>query len=292
MRRKAFYILLVMVIVGTACNKSEDNIPPSINLIKEAGYITGDTVLASGDEIMVRVQLLKGDLNITNFLINVYTDTVSTYFDTGMNTENLVWEGKFIKTVAQTEDWRFMAIDSEGNATASGFTITLDTTAQFGDIIAYSPVTFGAQDNPGTGGCFDIADSTMYGHQEVAADSNLQKGIDMICFFDDEDKITIASPGANFPDGIFPVNPADWTTINTTRYYKTSLSRDDFNTAMNDSIILANYDEGEAKRKAKKLQAEDIYTFKTQDGRLGIFVVNTVEGTNEGSVNISIKTQP
>jgi hypothetical protein len=292
MRMKSIYLLLILAVLASACKKSEENkIPPTIKLIHEAGYIAGDTMLASGDEIKVKVQLLKGDLNITNFLINVYTDSVSTYFDTGMNTENLMWEGDFLKTLAPTENWKFMAIDREGNATTVGFTITLDTNAQYGDLITYSPIDFGAQDNPNTGGCFDIADSTMYGHLEVAADPNLQTGIDMICFYEADDKHTIASPGANFPDGIFPVNPADWTHVNTSRYHKTSLTRDDFNNAVNDSIILANYDEGEAKRKAKKLKAEDVYTFKTHDGRLGIFVVNAVEATSEGSVNISLKTQ-
>jgi hypothetical protein len=293
MRKKAIYLLLLLALLATACDKSEENnIPPTIKLIEEAGYIAGDTTLASGDEIKVKVQLIKGDLNITNFLINVYTDSVSTYFDTGMNTPNLIWEGKFLKTLAPAEGWKLTAIDREGNATATGFTITLDSSAQYGDIISYSPIAFGAQDNPATGGCFNIADSTIYGYQEVAADTSLQKGIDIVCFYDDEDKNTIASPGANFPDGVFPVNPAEWTYINTTRYLKTSLTRDDFNTANNDSIILANYDEGEAKRKAKKLKAEDVYTFRTQDGRLGIFIVDSVEGTTEGTVNISLKTQP
>ena len=291
MRRKTIYILSLIVLLGAACNKSEDNIPPTIQLIQETGFIAGDTILAGADDIRVKVKLLKGDLNITTFLIDVYTDSVSHYFDTGMNTESLTWDGTFLKTLAPIEDWRFIAIDREGNATAIGFKITLDTSAQYGDLISYSPIEFGSQDNQNTGGCFDIANSSMHFNAEVDADTNLQKGIDMLCFYNSEDKNTIASPGANIADGIFQVNPGSWKHKNTTRYYKTSLSRDAFNTAVNDSIILANYDEGEAKRKAKQLKAEDIYTFKTQDGRLGIFVVNTVNGTNEGSINISLKTQ-
>ena len=57
-------------------------------------------------------------------------------------------------------------------------------------------------------------------------------------------------------------------------------------------FIIANYDEGEAKRKAKKLKQDDIFTFRTQDGRLGMFKVNEVSSTTGGSINISLKTQP
>jgi len=280
------------MLVAMACEKSEEKIPPTINLIAEAGYVHSDTMLASGDNIRLKIQMQKGDLNITNFLIDVYADTVSRYFDTGMNTEYIVWEGMFIKTPALLEEWKFLVYDREGNATATGISITLDTSAQYTPLITYSPIEFGAQDNQLFGGCYDIADSNMYFHFDVATDPELQSKIDMLCFYDDIDKATISSSGANIEDGIFPVNPADWTNKNTTRYYKTSLGVDDYNASFNDSIILANYDEGEAKRKAKKLAADDIYTFRTESGRMGIFKVNTVNSGTDGSIHISLKAQP
>lgn len=280
---------ILLLVLG--CEKAEDKIPPTILLLSEQGYVHADTVLASGDEIRLKVQMQKGDLNITNFLIDVYTDTVSRYFDTGMNTDYFIWEGLFIKTPAATEDWKFLVYDREGNATATGITITLDTSAQYTPLVAHSPVEFGAQDNQQFGGCYEISDSSMYFHYDVAADPDLQSKIDMLSFYDDTDKATISSSGANIEDGIFPVNPANWTHKNTTRYYKTSLNVDDFNAADNDSIILANYDEGEAKRKAKKLNVDDIYTFRTEDGLMGIFKVNAVNSGADGSINISLKTQ-
>ena len=62
--------------------------------------------------------------------------------------------------------------------------------------------------------------------------------------------------------------------------------------AGNDSIIIANYNEGEARRKAKNLAPDDIYTFRTQSGRLGMFLVKEVNGTAAGDIVIQIKTQP
>ena len=131
----------------------------------------------------------------------------------------------------------------------------------------------------------------MFYHQEAATDTMIQSAVDLIYFYSEVDLNTIASAGANIEDGIFPVNPTTWSITNTTRYFKTSLTADDFDAAVNDSIILANYEEGDAKRKAKKLAVDDIYTFRTQSGKLGIFQVNEVNGTTEGSLNIDLKVQ-
>ncbi len=285
-------LLAMLIIISFSCKKTVEHLPPDLVLVEENGYIFGDTILSSGSDIRLKVLMQGSDLNITNFLIEVYSDSVSRYFDTGMNTSYFVWEGIFIKTLAPVEDWNFIVRDSEGNAASTSIKISLDTNAQYTPLVEYGPVEFGAQDNQQSGGCFDIANNMMYFYQVVDADTSLQAGIDMLCFYDDIDKNTIASPGANIEDGIFPTNPANWESINTTRYMKTSLAADDFNNAINDSIIIANYDEGEAKRKAKKLKLDDIYTFRTQEGRLGIFKVNAVNGAQEGSVNISLKTQP
>ena len=291
MKKIVFQLLTLTLLLVIGCDKTEDHIPPTIELIKEGGYIWGDTSLAGGDDINIKVKLQKGDLNITNFLIDVYANSESRYLDTGMNTDYLVWSGTFLKTLSPVEDWKLMAFDRDGNATAIGFTISLDATPEYDPLLSYPALVFGAQDNEGTGGCYNSSDDIICNHQEAAADTNLQKGIDILYFYDETDKNTIASPGANIPDGIFTINPSSWTYINTTRYYKTSLTPDDFDAGENDSILFANYDEGEAKRKAKSLKINDIYTFKTQAGRLGIFMVNAVEGTSEGNISISLKIQ-
>lgn len=286
--------LLAISMLVAACKKDDDEdpvTPPQISLIDETGYISADAIVAAGDEIKVKVEFQKGSLNITNFIIKVMTDTEQTYFDTGMNTTGLIWEGSFTKSNAPTEEWTFIARDIEGNSSSTGFVITLDTSAQYTPLSDYGQLVFGAQDNVQTGGCYDIMAQSIYTHQAATADTIIQSGIDMIYYYIDTDKNTIASSGANIEDGVFPVNPSTWTITRESRYYKTGLTADDFNMAVNDSIILANYEQGDAKRKAKNLKSGDIYTFKTEDGTLGIFLVDAVDGTNEGSINISLKIQ-
>ena len=285
-------VLLIILVVFSSCKKEEDVIgPPQIYIMSETGYVSGDTTMAAGEEIRLKVKMMKGDNNITNFTIDVFTESVQTYFDTGMNVGEIVWEGSFIKSLAPVEEWTFTVRDREGAYGQTSLTISLDTGIAYNPLHTYSALTLGAPDNDQQEGCFSVAGGGLYFHEEAAADTVIQSDIDLLYFYSAEDKNTIASPGANIEDGIFTVNPGSWTVVNTTRYYKTSLTADDFNSAENDSIIIANYEEGEAKRKAKKLLQNDIYTFKTQCGKLGILMVNEVTGTNEGSVNIDIKIQ-
>lgn len=284
-------MLVMIVLISVSCKKDEEKNPPSIRLMDESGYVHSDTLLASGEDIRLKVLMQKGDLNITNFLIEVFSDTVSRYVDTAMNTDYLLWEGTFLKTLAEIEEWHFTVRDRDGNSASAALIIGLDTGSQYGALLAHPAAVFGAQGNQLVAGCYDTGEQEMYFHQEVAADTSLQSLVDILYFYDEGDKNTIASPGANIADGIFPVNPGDWTYSNTTRYIKTSLTDDDFEAAENDSILLANYDEGSAKRKAKNLTSGDIYTFRTQSGKLGIFRVDAVEGSNEGTLTVSIKTQ-
>jgi hypothetical protein len=280
------------MLLNVACKKDNETVvPPSIMLMSEQGTISSDTSFSPGNEIRLKIMMQKGNLNITNFLIDVYTDDVQHYFDTGMNVSYLEWQGVFIKTSAAIEEWKFIVRDRDGNSSSASLKITLDTSNSYHPLQHYSPVLLGAQNNAQEGGCFDITDSTLYFCCEASSDTTIQYVIDMIYYYSQEDKNTIASPGANIEDGIFSVNPANWTIKNTSRYMKTAITPAEFLESMNDSIIIANYDEGEAKRKAKKLQQNDIYTFRTQDGRLGMFLVNEVSSTTDGSINISLKTQ-
>ncbi len=288
-----FVVIAALMIVFNACNKDDDEtLGPTISLVAEQGYISHDTVLAAGKEIKVKVNLSKGDLDITNFLINVITvDGAQTYFDTAVNTGSFSWTGSFIKSFSALEEWKFMVRDREGNAASTSITIGLDTSSVYLPLEFIQDIRLGAQYNATTEGCFNISDGSYAFFDDATADTSIQAGIDLLYYYSETDLNTIASPGANVEDGVFAVNPADWTIKNTTRFIKTGLSADDFMTAVNDSILLANYNESEAKRKAKTLDAGHIYTFRTQQGKLGMFMVNEVSGEAEGSVNIHLKIQ-
>jgi hypothetical protein len=285
--------ILILLLVAVACKKDEENeLMPRITVYDDSGFVSADTNMKAGDEIKLKIGMQGGDYNITNFVIEVLSNgTEKVYFDTGMNTSSITWYGSFLKSSAPTEKWTLTATDRNGNSVKAGFTISLDTASNYQDIVCYSSLMLGAQNNQEYGSCFNLLDLGTYFPDEVAEDVILQEGVQMLYYYYGDDKNIIASPGANIEDGVFAVNPADWTIVNTSRYIKTGITVDEFNQASNDSIILANYDEAEAKRKAKKLQADDIYTFRTQTGKLGMFHVTEVVGAEEGTISINIKIQ-
>ena len=68
-------ILIIIITLFVACKKeNEETVPPSIMIMSKQGYISSDTAIAPGSDIRLKILMQKGDLNITNFLIDVYTD--------------------------------------------------------------------------------------------------------------------------------------------------------------------------------------------------------------------------
>jgi hypothetical protein len=206
-----------------------------------------------------------------------------------MNVASFNWIGTFAKSFNDNEVWEFIVRDRYSNSDMVSILIQNDSTIGPGPIYTYSDIVFGAQSNINFGGCFSLNNQQDYFIEEAYYN---QEKIDMIYYFGEDDQ-TMASPGANIEDGIFPeeYSPDKWFYRNTTRYIKNNLSPDEFYLVQNDSLLLVSYKEGEGKRKAKELASGDVYSFKTQNAKYGMFLVLEVLGSATGSVKIDIKIQ-
>ncbi len=71
----------------------------------------------------------------------------------------------------------------------------------------------------------------------------------------------------------------------------TTLSENDFISAINDSLLIATYGISSGYRKAKNLSPGDIYSFKTNRGKTGLFRVLNVNGNENGDIEIAVKIQ-
>ena len=286
---------IVLILAGlmtlVSCkDKEEDYYPPTLQFDDSPSMVCTDTVLSAGDNFTCGVNATGKDL--TNFYIRAIVDgQQQTVFDTGIHTSSLQWSRSFVKGLGEEEVWSFTVTDKEGNSDSKTFTITLDTLSNFGPVTSYQDINLGAQNNAAVGGFYSIQDNAVHSLTACDNDPDLQARIDILYYYYGDDKSVIASPGANIEDGVFAGNLDSWTNINTTRYYKTYLTISDFNAITNDSTILANYVEGEGKRKAKKLKVDDIYTFKTNDEKLGIILVKNVNGQDAGDIKFDLKIQ-
>lgn len=152
----------------------------------------------------------------------------------------------------------------------------------------FTTITLGAQDNTTTGGFYSFNEEKVYTMSEAFSN---QAAIDLLCFYDSSDSITISSPGANIT-GIFSGDnsPENWDVTNTTYLYQVDpqiFGTDEFSAlSSTDAIIETLYNTDQAKRKAKDLKVDQIFAFKRQNNQYGLFKVLQVINGNDGSIKI------
>lgn len=285
-RTFAFSLLLLMF----SCNENEgDGAGPVISLIDENGLISSDTIISPGQFMNFGVDASMGDFDITQFLIRVKGETVQNWFDTGMYTPHLIWYGSYAKSYNDNETWEFIVRDRYGHEQITSILIGIDSINDPGSIDQFENIIMGAQNNNDHGGFIELFEAQLFFQEEARQNQEI---IDLIYYLG-EDEHTMGSPGANIEDGIFSpeYTPTTWEYRNTTRYIPVDMNPEEFEMIENDSILLVSYIEGEGKRKAKNLQTDNVFSFKTQDLRFGIMKINEVTGTAEGTVSIDIKIQ-
>lgn len=290
--KKLTSILLFIFVLAYSCKKGDPSYPPPvIHFITDEGYLYSDTTLQLGASFKIGIQAQNPNVNLTNFIIRVESDVMETYLDSGMNTAVLNYQNTFTKGIKDSETWRFIIRDKDGKEANVSLVITKDNSSQYGDIIYYPSTTFGAQNNI-SGSFFSLSNDMIYTQVEAF---NNQDRIDLCYYYDliVTDGNTLASPGANIDDSVFPgpTGLSNWTVRRTTRFKKTDLTAEDFMDASNDSLLIAAYGQSEGKRKAKNLLNGHIFSFKNEDGKIGLFKVNSVVGADEGTINISVKVQ-
>jgi len=291
MKRLLVIIVMIhMMIVG--CEKETPNYPsPSIDFITDSGFVYTDTTLALGQVFKVGINAANPNVNLTNFIIKVESDEVETYLDSGMNTPTMYFEKTLAKGINESEKWIFIVRDRDGISAEIRLNVKMDSSSTFGNIAYFPSVELGAQNNT-TGSFFSLTEDSVYTLNSAFENQN---SIDLCYYYDfiDTDENTIASPGANIDVSVYPGTSglASWTTRRTSRFKIANIADEDFMSASNDSLLIVAYGQSEGNRKAKNLQTGNIYSFKNEGGKVGLFKVNYVIGADEGSINISIKVQ-
>ncbi len=285
------YLLFILLsLIFTSCQKEEKTpVPPSLQLVDAAGSISRDTTIAFGDLMTFTLKATGGSENLTNlYALRGGSYLVETRaLDTSMNIFSFQVNTSFTKNLAGTEYWTFVVRDKNRLADSVSLTITRDTAVDFGPILTIESLMMSAQNRQEPGSFYSFAAGVL----KMAQALENQAGIDLLYYYYGEDENVIASPGANVESGVFEGNLENWDIRRTTRFIPLEISADDFYAADNDSLLVVSYIEGSGKRKAKNLKAGNIFSFKTQDARFGIFRVSEIEGTDDGTVVIDIKVQ-
>jgi hypothetical protein len=156
-------------------------------------------------------------------------------------------------------------------------------------------IKMGAQTNTSVGGFYSISENKVYTQADAF---NNQDKIDLLCFYEHNEEtqkindISLASPGSKIT-GIFTGTTAvdNWTTKDTTFFCETTLTVEAFDAIKDgDATIPASFNEDNSYKKAKLLEVNDVWAFKTKKTNIyGLFKVRSVVQGADGSVEFELK---
>lgn len=155
-------------------------------------------------------------------------------------------------------------------------------------IKSYSSLTVGAQDNPTIGSFLSLGNGTVYTLAQTAGNKS---AIDIFCFYEEGNDMALSSPGGGI-SGIYMQDSVEIfdSTWNFTGFSQTDMSVARFDAIATPDSIVAQFT-GTARRKASRLVANNIYAFKTQDAKYGLFKVISTTGEEAGSITFAVKMQ-
>ncbi|MFC2115388.1 hypothetical protein ACFLTU_02880 [Bacteroidota bacterium] len=288
----SLFILLVLSPVSCSEDENGPYSRPLISFTTSEGYLHADTSLAMNDTALIGIEASAGsNLDLTLLHTYVERDGEFTKFDSGMHTPALKISRLITKSLSETETWSFYVKDMEGNQSDTiSLILTRKAGSQFGPILRFDSLRLGAQNHVTAGNLLSLPSGQAVSFPEG---SRVQEEIWLLYYYDnlESDKHTIASPGANIDASIYDFN--GWTQKNTSRFIaNSSAGSDAFRQASNDSLILLNsFDFESGKRKAKELNAGDIYSFEMENGTKGMFMISEVNGTVDGWVEFEMILQ-
>ena len=284
-------ILSLLITFLSSCSKeeSENNISPVLLLKTDSIYISSDTSLAEGRQIILGVKAnSNGGENLCNLLI-ISNDSLRLY-DYGFNSTQIDKDIKIFKNSDSIQNISIIIRNKAGLSKSIILKIAKNGSL-YQPVIYFPEIILGAQQNSSTGSFCSLQNGMVYSLSNAFLNQEL---IDLLYYYNSTDHNTIGSPGANI-SGVYSGNnaPEFWAVRNTTYFSRTTLNIpiSSFDNSLNDSLIIANIFSNGG-RKIKLLLPGQIWAFQTKDGKFGLIKIKEVDGLETGTVKFAIKLQP
>ncbi|MCD4773616.1 MAG: hypothetical protein K8R41_09585 [Bacteroidales bacterium] len=284
--KKTLYLFAVLAITGTlfisSCQKDDPVIiPPSINFVAGADYISSDVTLLTNQEFRVGINANKdseSDNKMINFkVIRTFNNIPYTALDSTINGDYFS-----IELIANSnpfvgeERWTFTITDEAGETSEVSFVITTEAGIQ-----AFLDITLGSYNDEVYGSFFNTTSGEVFFKPEATTNQDV---IDFIFFLGATNGATIAAPDNQDAINVFAL---DWTTQNQTRFMTTGISVAEFD-AIGASYNFTDFTGTDDNW--NQLADDDIVYFKTAGDKLGFFKVNSINAKGD-IINIDVKVQ-
>jgi hypothetical protein len=297
--KKMHYLFGVVLISGMAllnsCSKSSDNtvsdLTPTINFVGGTGFTSGDVTLNIKESFKVGITAFSNASSASKLV----KFTVTRVFNNQpFSQDSVINTNSFSITILANaninvgqEAWYFKVTDKDGQTKEISFTIT--TVVPSGPINTFSMKIMGAQQSS-TGSSFASIDGSVYSLAD--AKTNAAK-VDWLYFYGATNFATLAAPDDAAAATIFtdPTNGLQtWAVKNNTRF-KLVTDVIDWNSITDDAIIKAQTASGVTNTKINNLAVNNILSFIASSGKLGMIKVESISGTSDGTITISVKVQ-
>jgi hypothetical protein len=180
---------------------------------------------------------------------------------------------------------KFEVTDDETSTTVSASTFNVASMNTAGAVTAWTSVlTVGAQNHDDLGSFVNLVSGEVI--KKAAANTASGTGIDMFYWYEGSAKLY--APGyATIPtDWADNADIGGWATKNQTKFKK--LSGVTWADITDDAEIMANYASA-TEMLMTGVAVNDIYVFKTAGNKVGVFKIDEITGTNNGTMKISGK---
>ena len=195
----------------------------------------------------------------------------------------------------------FKALLMLGIVASVGFTAcekeedTTPTPVVYGDVNSYSAKMMGGQNNATLGSFLATDNGEVITSSAAGASTAVQARVDLVYFFGTTNQASMGAPN----DSIVAIahngstSLSTWTTKNATKFVKTSITPADFIASDNDSLVKTIDAATISTSMVNTLAAGNVVAFKTASGKLGLFHVQSIDGTtgSDRSITINVKVQ-
>jgi hypothetical protein len=283
---KSMVAVITISLISFGCKKPAPvSVGPTLEFIKDIGYISSDTAWAAGDTAIISLKCTWNGNDLVRTIYTYYNDVKigQPYQINPALGEEFTYKLKITKTSFYVEKYNFEVVDEVGNVNKIGLILTIDDS---GGAIEFEQKLLGMQKYPDRTSYFDFTHGQKI--DSTAARSN-EAIVDMVGGFDFDAKCFLTSPGSDNTVGVYDFS--GWTTNNLTQFCSTTISLAQFNLINKDKVLISCFHQDEAVNIIGVLSANQIYSFKTHNGRYGLLKIITPAVSESVQIAFDYKIQ-
>lgn len=300
MIRQAFFFCFSLLLLSLGCTSTlpEKETNPFIIFKTGNGFVTDGSLVSPGATMKFGISATGGGGAITDLVIKRVVDGKVT-----IETDRGLWKPEggldttlvFTRGYSDCEKWIFFIMNEYRDTASVSMTILKGSGSAWGDINYFPSVILGMQSNTVYPHYLDLTTGTTYNSATISGKESL---VDMAIFWytsSGKSSPTLTCPAYNAALTYYP-EFSSWPVRNQTLYdYYTSdydlVSRDVFDDAANDSLLVSAYRPQSVSGQSKFAYTGKVVPFRTADGKYGMLKVIRADETAEGSMEVDIKIQ-